>query len=70
MRKLTVMNTLTHDEYTLDVAGEETMNEILDRYLVHNSHASSYTWKRLGKNLNMAQTMEDNGMIDEYDEMI
>ena len=64
------MNTLTKDNHCLSVASEESMNEILDRYLEHNSHAFSYTWKRLGKNLDMAKNLEDNGMLDDYDEMI
>ena len=29
----------------LKVCTEETMKEILKRYLLHNAHASSYTWK-------------------------
>ena len=35
------------------------MNEILDRYLELNEHAASYTWKRLGRPLDMDQTMEE-----------
>ena len=41
------------------------MNEILQRYLVYNSHASSYTWKYDCKNLEMDKTLEENGIIDE-----
>ena len=33
VRKITLMNTLTKDDEIIDVASEETMNEILDRYL-------------------------------------
>ena len=36
------------------------MNEILDRYLELNEHAASYTWKRLGRPLDMDKTMEEN----------
>mmetsp|Transcript_3758 Transcript_3758/g.6414 ORF Transcript_3758/g.6414 Transcript_3758/m.6414 type:complete len:89 (+) Transcript_3758:491-757(+) len=64
------MNVLTQDEHTIEVACEESMNEILDRYLDHNAHAFSYTWKRLGKKLNMSRTMEENGMLEERDELI
>ena len=46
------------------------MNEILDRYLQHNDHAYSYTWKRLGKALDMSLTLSENGIVDEYDELI
>ncbi len=44
------------------------MREILKRYLPYNSHAGSYTWKFFGKNLNMSQTLEDNGVTDEGEE--
>ena len=33
VRKITLMNTLTKDDEIIDVASEETMNEILDRYM-------------------------------------
>lgn len=64
-RKINVMNTLTKEEQELVVGKEETLNEILDRYLVYNSHATSYTWKRLGEVLKMDQTLEENGIPDE-----
>ena len=32
--------------------------EILQRYLVYNSHAASYTWKYDGKNLDIDKTLE------------
>ena len=35
----------------LKVCTEETMKEILKRYLLHNAHASSYTWKYDGNYL-------------------
>jgi hypothetical protein len=53
VRKINIMNTLTKDDETIEVATEENMNEILDRYLAFNAHASSYTWKRLGKVMDM-----------------
>jgi len=52
------------------VATEETMNEILDRYLQYNIHAASYTWKRLGKVLDMDKTLAENGIVDETEECI
>ena len=52
-RKINILNTLTKEEQIMIVAQEETINEILDRYLIYNSHAFSYTWKRLGRVLNM-----------------
>jgi hypothetical protein len=56
-RKIKLINMLTKHEDTLEVAQEETINEILDRYLEINSHAASYTWKRLGKELNMDRNL-------------
>lgn len=61
---------LTKHEDTLDVAQEETINEILDRYLEINQHAASYTWKRLGKELNMDRNLAQNDIADETDELI
>ena len=56
-RKIKLVNMLTKHEDTLEVAQEETINEILDRYLEINQHAASYTWKRLGKELNMDRNL-------------
>ena len=44
------------------------MNEIQDRYVNYNTHASSYTWKFQGVNLNMLKTLEENGVKDESEE--
>ena len=41
------------------------MTEIMDRYLVYNAHASSYTWKYNGTNLDMGKTLEENCILDE-----
>jgi hypothetical protein len=59
---------LSKQDDTIKVAKEETMNEILDRYLPLNSHAASYTWKRLCQPLDMDLTLEENGIEDETDE--
>ncbi len=50
------------------VCSEETMNEILQRYLTYNAHAASYTWKYNGVNLDMDKTLEENGIQDEDEE--
>ncbi len=42
---------------------EEKLFEILKRYSVWNSHAESYTWKRLGVPLDMDKTLIQNGVI-------
>ena len=52
------MNTLTKHDDKIEVASEESLNEILDRYLEINSHAASYTWKRLGKVLDMSLNLD------------
>lgn len=44
------------------------MDEILLRYLKWNAHASSYTWKYDGKNLDMNKTLEENSVVDEDEE--
>lgn len=67
-RKITVLNLLTKQKTTLEVPTEETVADIQARYLVHNAHAGSYTWKRLGMPLNMEKTLEENGVKDETTE--
>ena len=64
------MNMLTKDDETIEVASEENMNEILDRYLDFNAHAASYTWKRLGKVLDMDATLQENQIPDETAECL
>lgn len=53
---------------TDQVCGEETLNKILERYLFYNSHASSYTWKHNGANLDMNKTLSENGITDDDEE--
>ncbi|KAK7909468.1 hypothetical protein WMY93_014152 [Mugilogobius chulae] len=50
---------------TASVCGEETLQEILGRYLTYNSHASSYTWTHGGVALDMSRTLEENGLHDD-----
>src|SRR6218665_545531 len=57
-----------YDITILQVCSEETINEILKRYLVHNSHAASYTWKYDCSNLDMDKTLEENGIKDDDDD--
>eukprot|EP00300_Choanocystis_sp_HF-7_P011528 c17500_g1_i1.p1 GENE.c17500_g1_i1~~c17500_g1_i1.p1 ORF type:complete len:219 (+),score=48.34 c17500_g1_i1:67-723(+) len=61
-RFVRIVNTLTQQEDTLEVCVEETLREILDRYLAFNGHAESYTWKRLGRVLDMELTLDENGV--------
>ena len=44
---------------------EETIAEIEKRYLVHNAHSTSYTWKVDGRLLDVTKTLEENGVVDE-----
>uniref|UniRef100_A0A0G4IAG7 Cytochrome b5 domain-containing protein 1 n=1 Tax=Chromera velia CCMP2878 TaxID=1169474 RepID=A0A0G4IAG7_9ALVE len=68
-RQIGVQNMLTKQLDFINVADEESMNEILTRYLPHNFHASSYTWKRLGKPLDMEKTLAENGVPDDRKEL-
>lgn len=56
--KVRIINTLTRHDDVLECAHEETLNEILDRYLSINVHAASYTWKRLGQVLDMSKNLD------------
>ncbi|XP_064384900.1 cytochrome b5 domain-containing protein 1-like [Halichondria panicea] len=67
-RHIRIINTLTLQEQTVEVCAEETMNDILKRYLPYNSHASSYTWKYFGNNLDMNKTLLENGINDESED--
>jgi hypothetical protein len=61
---------LSKQDDIIQVASEETLSEILDRYLPLNDHAASYTWKRLGRPLDMELTLEENGIEDESREFL
>jgi hypothetical protein len=70
-RKVRIVNTLNGHETMLEVCSEETLQEILNRYLAINAHAASYTWKRIDTEprvLDMAKTLDENRIGDESDE--
>ena len=69
-RKIRLINMLTKHEDILEVASEESINEILDRYLEINTHAASYTWKRLGRELDMNKNLSQNDIPDETEELL
>ena len=64
-----IVNMHTHAEDVISTCKEEVVDDILERYLKYNSHARSYTWKALINGqfllLNMQQTLEENGVVDE-----
>ncbi|KAJ8722390.1 hypothetical protein PYW07_003570 [Mythimna separata] len=66
-RPIRITNTLTGSTVTLEVCSEETIYEIMMRYLPHNSHLMSYTWRYMGKSLCLKKTLEENGILDERD---
>ncbi|XP_075941188.1 cytochrome b5 domain-containing protein 1 [Anarhichas minor] len=68
-RWIRVINTLTSQEQRLQVCSEETMAEILQRYLRYNSHACSYTWKHDGVSLDMSRTLGENNVPDHDHEL-
>ena len=47
---------------------EEILSQLQERYEVYNSHSQSYTWKHLGKELEMDKTLAENGVPDLADE--
>ncbi|XP_006899203.1 PREDICTED: cytochrome b5 domain-containing protein 1-like [Elephantulus edwardii] len=67
-RHIRIINTLTSQEHTLEVGAQESLWEILHRYLPFNAHAASYTWKYEGKELKMGSTLQENGIGDEDEE--
>lgn len=67
-RIIKIINTLTSQEQVLEVCSEENMQEILQRYQMYNAHASSYTWKYEGCNLEMEKNLQENSIEDEDEE--
>lgn len=73
VRRIRIVNTLTHQEHVVEVGCEESIEEISSRYLAWNAHAGSYTWKALldghFRSMDMACTLEENGVPDDDLEM-
>ena len=63
-RHITLVNTLTQQRDTIEVCEEEKLDEICRRYLELNNHAGSYTWKYLGRKLDMGKTLSENDVPD------
>jgi len=68
-RQIRIINMLSGQESLLSVCCEERLSDIRARYMSHNSHAGSYTWKRLGRVLDLDKTLDENGVPDESEEM-
>ncbi|XP_022075054.2 cytochrome b5 domain-containing protein 1 [Acanthochromis polyacanthus] len=64
-RWIRIINMLTSQEQRLEVCSEETVEEILQRYLRYNAHARSYTWKHNGEVLDLSKTLEENNILDD-----
>eukprot|EP01086_Lenisia_limosa_P013824 TRINITY_DN4340_c0_g1_i1.p1 TRINITY_DN4340_c0_g1~~TRINITY_DN4340_c0_g1_i1.p1 ORF type:complete len:233 (+),score=35.62 TRINITY_DN4340_c0_g1_i1:59-757(+) len=69
-RKILIVNTLTQQEHILEVCEEDTIDDIRTKYLAYNSHSNSYVWKRLGKELDLALTLSENGVADEAKDFV
>ncbi|KAJ0180789.1 hypothetical protein K1T71_004193 [Dendrolimus kikuchii] len=66
-RPIKITNTVTSESVTLEVCSEETIYQIMMRYMPHNGHLHSYTWRYLGKPLCYNKNLADNGIPDERD---
>jgi len=66
-----VMNLLSQQKVMMEVPSEETLREIEDRYLERvNFHVQSYTWKMLGRGLELGKTLVENGIPDQDQEFL
>eukprot|EP00898_Chlorokybus_atmophyticus_P006209 jgi/Chlat1/658/Chrsp103S01060 len=74
-RPVRVKNVLTGQEDLIDVPAEETVEEIRERFMAHNAHGGSYTWKVMLRDpntgawnfepLDLRLTLDENGVPDE-----
>lgn len=69
MRNIRIINITTKSEDIISTCCEDSVDDILEKYLIYNSHAKSYTWKTIIADeviaLDMSKTLEENGVIDE-----
>ena len=64
--RLQVINMLTKEKNELQIAPQETFNEILNRYKEVNEYASAYIWKNLDNQvLFMKKSFKDNRFNDQ-----
>ena len=65
-RQIRIVNVLTNQENVIQVASEETLEEMQRyRYLPINKQSSSYSWKYQDYTLDMTKTLDGNGIKDE-----
>jgi len=73
-RMIKVVNMVTRVEDVITICAEETIADIRERYLEYNAHSLSYTWKAVLRDefvvLDMAKTLEENGIPDESDTFV
>ena len=69
-----VVNMVTRVEDVITICAEETIADVRERYLEYNAHSLSYTWKAVLRDefvvLDMAKTLEENGIPDESDTFV
>ncbi|CAH8494384.1 unnamed protein product [Schistosoma mattheei] len=68
-RFVRIFNTLALLQHEIEVCVEETITDILVRYLKFNSHAASYTWKYNGVVLDMEKNLEENNIKEEIQDI-
>ncbi|BBN20584.1 hypothetical protein MPTK1_Vg00750 [Marchantia polymorpha subsp. ruderalis] len=73
-RFVCIKNVLLANEVIIEVPSEETMKEILERYLPINSHARSYSWEAVVSDecgefvrVDMDKSLAENGITDDSD---
>jgi hypothetical protein len=71
--RVRIVNMLSGAEDLLNTCAEETVQDIVERYLEYNAHAESYTWKALKDgnfvSLQMDKTLTENEVVDEQAEL-
>jgi len=72
-RRVRVVNSLTSHEHVLEMGVENTVEDLQARYLEHNAHCGSYSWKALVhgafRPLDVHKTLEENGVLDDAEEL-
>jgi hypothetical protein len=72
-RRVRVVNSLTSHEHVIEMGVENTVEDLQARYLEHNAHCGSYSWKALVhgafRPLDVHKTLEENGVLDDAEEL-